>query len=80
MLTIASATLLTHPFAWMLNQHLQFQFSFPVRATFIEIAVIIAETIVLALIISSSKKRCLVLATAANTASFLFGLALFAIR
>jgi hypothetical protein len=74
MLAIAGATMLTHPCAWRLNRMLMSDFSFPIRAALIEALVIFAEAGLLCVMVSLSKRHALVLAIAANTMSFLFGL------
>lgn len=71
---IACATLITHPCAWMVNDYFRKTLSFATRTSAIEILVVGAEAMLLAMLTSLSRMQCVAASMAANAASFLGGL------
>ena len=72
-----AASLVTHPFAWWLNQALAPALSFGPRATVIETLVVAAEMVVLAIFARMAWRTAGVASFVANMASFGFGLIWF---
>lgn len=80
-LAVLAASLLTHPLAWTANSSWLRGLSFPVRATIIELTVVVIEATILALVLDRGRDggrpswlRCLVVSLAMNAASFGYGL------
>ncbi|MCH9686349.1 MAG: hypothetical protein K0V04_33260 [Deltaproteobacteria bacterium] len=81
LLVVLAASLLTHPLAWQANRSWLVGLGFPVRAAIIEISVVLAETVLLALASRSAQAvesvpvwRWFIVSLAMNGASFGYGL------
>jgi len=72
---VAAASLVTHPFAWWLNMHLDL--SFWLRAGIIESGVVVAEAAIFWRVGALSPRRALATSFATNATSFAVGLALY---
>jgi len=79
-LVVLAASLLTHPLAWTANRSWLMGLSFPVRATIIELTVVVVEAGILVLMLDRARGerrswlRYGVVSLAMNGASFGYGL------
>jgi hypothetical protein len=76
---ILSASLLTHPFAWWANEVGLIALPFWQRAAIIEVSVVILEAILYRFALPLQAKRAIGASLLANSASFGFGLLLYAL-
>lgn len=76
-LVVIAASLISHPLAWQANVVWLRGWPFAARATAIELAVALVETVIVAWGLSLPARRAAVIATSMNAWSFAVGLAIF---
>jgi hypothetical protein len=79
-LVAAICTLASHPFAWWAIQQLNEPLGYALAVLAVEAAVILAETLVYRWAVPMPGWRAFAVALAANVASTVFGLAIYALR